>query len=139
MTDISEYKEFLQEIAKFAKSMNDELDKRIEALRSLTASDEFEKNNDDFIKITPAEDRKSYAQSTFDNEIKELIARIESTMNANPNNDCWSFDDYFFLGFTFSADQYRDKIIEIYKAKGYNAHYAPYLEITYIKRPSLFE
>ena len=139
MTDISEYKEFLQEIAEFAKSMNDELDKRIEALRSLTASNEFEKNNDDFIKITPAEDRKSYAQSTFDNEIKELIARIESTMNANPNNDCWSFDDYFFLGFTFSADQYRDKIIEIYKKNGYHAYYSSLSGVTYITRPSLFE
>ena len=141
MTDIAEYKKFLQEIAEFAKSMNDELDKRIEALRSLTAaaSDKFEKNNDDFIKVTPAEERKSYAQSTFDKELKELIAKIESIMNAHPNRDCWSFYNNFFSGYTFPSCQYRDKIIDIYKTKGYNAYYSTLYEVTYIERPSLFE
>ena len=141
MTDISEYKKFLWEIAEFAESMNDELDKRIDALRSLiaVAIDKFEGNKDDFIKVTPAKDRKAHAQNTFDKELNVLIAKIESIMNANPNNDCWTFGETFFLGQTFSADQYRDKIIEIYKKNGYHAYYSSLSGVTYITRPSLFE
>ena len=141
MTDISEYKKFLWEIAEFAESMNDELDKRIDALRSLiaVASNKFEGNKDDFIKVTPAKDRKAHAQSTFNKELKELIAKIEARMNMHPNKDCWEFNDYFFSGLTFSADQYRDKIIEIYKKNGYHAYYSSLSGVTYITRQSLFE
>ena len=141
MTDISEYKKFLWEIAEFAESMNDELDKRIDALRSLiaVASDKFEGNKDDFIKVTPAKDRKTHDQSTFDKELNELIAKIEAIMNANPNKNSWDFTDNFFSGLTFFGCHYRNKIIEIYTKNGYHAYYSSTNGCVHITRPSLFE
>lgn len=136
MTDITEYKKFLWEIAEFTQYINDELDKRIDSLHSLISSscDTFNKEDDNnFIKVTPASKRQAKVKNTFNRELQILVATIEDRINANSNNKTdWQFKASFFDNNSFHRCYYINKIIDIYRQHGYIAYYNSTCECLYI-------
>ena len=115
MTDISEYKQIIEE----AKELISQLDNRINTLTCLVAM--ANSTSVDSIKSTLSKEVK------VNEELSKIICSIQYRIDNNLDKWRFEFQEQFFIGYTFKPDYYMNKVIEEFNAKnGYKAYFITY-------------